>query len=282
MKHPHMMKRPRSHKGLHWEGTTLSNEFIDVNRMALDDRYGKVGAPLSKRRNGVGFTDGKTIGLFGLGHVSPVNKRGSQDVLTDKQLDHYFRNQRFLAQGNPVTMSPNYLESSEGYYNEFFDAKDTYGDPPKRTTRMIYDNKTWAVVADTDGTQSWRVVDVLPKSTTLQGDSSWGTYSEEDFEPILLEDMYYTGFFNKQRIEGNNAQHTHYVNRHNTVHEDVDAHRTFHSENMRDQSVDINWEKRKPISNETQLKYGVGIGVGIVVLMFAYDRMHTRIRHPQY
>ena len=28
--------------------------FEDVNQMALDDRYGKVGAPLSKRRNGEG------------------------------------------------------------------------------------------------------------------------------------------------------------------------------------------------------------------------------------
>ena len=35
--------------------------------MALDNRYGKNAAPLSKRRNGVGFTDGNTPGLFGLG-----------------------------------------------------------------------------------------------------------------------------------------------------------------------------------------------------------------------
>jgi len=37
--------------------------------MALDDRYGKNAAPLSKRRNGLGFTNGKTPGLFGLGTI---------------------------------------------------------------------------------------------------------------------------------------------------------------------------------------------------------------------
>lgn len=60
-------KRPRFHPGLEWEGRNLSNDFIDINRMALDDRYGKNAAPLSKRRNGIGYTDGKTQGLFGIG-----------------------------------------------------------------------------------------------------------------------------------------------------------------------------------------------------------------------
>lgn len=34
--------------------------------MALDDRYGKVGASLYKRRTGSGPTDGSTPGLFGV------------------------------------------------------------------------------------------------------------------------------------------------------------------------------------------------------------------------
>jgi len=198
MKHPHMMKKPRNHAGLAWEGATLSNEFIDVNRMALDDKYGKVGAPLSKRRNGPGPTDGKTIGLFGLGHVSPVNKEGSQDVLNDTQLDRYYENQRFLA------------------------------------------NKT----------------------------------SLEDITQGLVQNYRNDGYLEDE--------YRYYKDAHDASHKDVDAHRRFHAANMRDQSVDINWEKQKPISHSTQLKYGVGIGFGIVVLMFAYDRMHTRIRHPQY
>jgi hypothetical protein len=58
-------KRPRYHPVIAWEQQNLTNEFIDINRMALDSRYGKVGASLSKRRNGSGPTDGKTPGLFG-------------------------------------------------------------------------------------------------------------------------------------------------------------------------------------------------------------------------
>jgi hypothetical protein len=50
-----MMKRQtRNHPSLVWEGENLHNDFIDINRMALDDKYGKVAAPLSKRRNGSG------------------------------------------------------------------------------------------------------------------------------------------------------------------------------------------------------------------------------------
>ena len=60
-------KRPRYHPVIAWENQNLTNEFVDINRMALDSRYGKVGAPLSKRRNGSGPTDGKTPGLFGIG-----------------------------------------------------------------------------------------------------------------------------------------------------------------------------------------------------------------------
>ena len=60
-------KRPRYHPVIAWEQQNLTNDFIDINRVALDDRYGKVGASLNKRRNGSGPTDGKTPGLFGIG-----------------------------------------------------------------------------------------------------------------------------------------------------------------------------------------------------------------------
>ena len=53
-------KRPRYHPVIAWEANNLTNDFIDINRMALDDRYGHNGAPLSKRRNGTGPTDGST------------------------------------------------------------------------------------------------------------------------------------------------------------------------------------------------------------------------------
>ena len=70
MMHKHARKVPRYHPDLEWERRTLSNEFIDINRMALDDSFsGKNAAPLSKRRTGIGFTDNKTPGLFGLGAI---------------------------------------------------------------------------------------------------------------------------------------------------------------------------------------------------------------------
>ena len=58
-------KRPRYHPVIAWEQQNLTNDFIDINRVALDNRYGKVGASLNKRRNGSGPTDGKKPGLFG-------------------------------------------------------------------------------------------------------------------------------------------------------------------------------------------------------------------------
>ena len=58
-------KRPRYHPVIAWEQNNLTNDFVDISRVALDDRYGKVGASLYKRRNGVGPTDGSTPGLFG-------------------------------------------------------------------------------------------------------------------------------------------------------------------------------------------------------------------------
>ena len=67
MMHKFARKQPRFHPGLEWEGRNLSNDFVDVSRMALDDSFsGKNAAPLSKRRNGIGYTDGKTQGLFGV------------------------------------------------------------------------------------------------------------------------------------------------------------------------------------------------------------------------
>ena len=68
--HKHARKVPRYHPDLEWERRTLSNDFIDINRMALDDSFsGKNAAPLSKRRTGIGFTDNKTPGLFGIGRA---------------------------------------------------------------------------------------------------------------------------------------------------------------------------------------------------------------------
>ena len=62
-----MMKRQtRNHPGLVWEDQNLNNNFVDINRVALDDAYGKVGAPLSKRRNGSGPAGRNApAGLFG-------------------------------------------------------------------------------------------------------------------------------------------------------------------------------------------------------------------------
>ena len=59
-------KRPRYHPVIAWEANNLTNDFVDISRMALDDRYGKVGASLYKRRTGSGPTDGSTPGLFGV------------------------------------------------------------------------------------------------------------------------------------------------------------------------------------------------------------------------
>lgn len=62
-----MMKRQtRNHPGLVWEGNNIHSGFTDINRIALDDAYGKVGAPLSKRRNGSGPAGRNApAGLFG-------------------------------------------------------------------------------------------------------------------------------------------------------------------------------------------------------------------------
>ena len=45
----------RNRADLMWRDANINvYGFEDLNQMALDDRYGKVGAPLSKRRNGEG------------------------------------------------------------------------------------------------------------------------------------------------------------------------------------------------------------------------------------
>jgi len=68
-------KRPRYHPVIAWEANNLQNDFIDISRMALDDRYGKVGASIYKRRNGSGPTDGSEPGLFGM--VNYQSQRGA-------------------------------------------------------------------------------------------------------------------------------------------------------------------------------------------------------------
>lgn len=71
-----MKRRTRNHVGLQWEDQNLNNDFVDINRVALDDAYGKVGAPLSKRRNGNGPAGRDAqAGLFGV-------KRQDDDFMT--------------------------------------------------------------------------------------------------------------------------------------------------------------------------------------------------------
>ena len=73
MPHSSQKKQPRTHPELDWQSKALTNEFVDITRMALDDRYSKHAAPLSKRQNGIGFTNGSTPGLFGI--RNPTNER---------------------------------------------------------------------------------------------------------------------------------------------------------------------------------------------------------------
>ena len=58
-------KRPRYHPVIAWEQNNLTNDFVDINRVALDDRHGKVGASLYKKET---VSDPPTVahpGLFG-------------------------------------------------------------------------------------------------------------------------------------------------------------------------------------------------------------------------
>jgi hypothetical protein len=70
-------KKPRYHPVLAWEANNLSNEFTDISRMALDSRYGHNAALLTKRKRGLGPTNGKTPGLFGLGGVIDYKSKQS-------------------------------------------------------------------------------------------------------------------------------------------------------------------------------------------------------------
>ena len=70
--HPLKKKAPRHPAGVQWEGKRLATDFSAITRMALDDKYGrwkgsgKVGAPLSKRRNGRYVSpEDYPAGLFG-------------------------------------------------------------------------------------------------------------------------------------------------------------------------------------------------------------------------
>ena len=78
-----MMKRAsRNHPGLNWESRNVhSYGFSDVNQIALDNRYGKVGAPLSKRKNGSGPAGRNAPpGLFG------TNNFTIEDLFTIKNV----------------------------------------------------------------------------------------------------------------------------------------------------------------------------------------------------
>ena len=65
----------RDHPDLVWSDSTLNiYGFEDINQMALDNRYGKVAAPLSKRRNGTGPAGRDAQpGLFGWNDTVIVN-----------------------------------------------------------------------------------------------------------------------------------------------------------------------------------------------------------------
>lgn len=164
VRHPHVMKKPRNHEGLAWEEETLSNEFIDINRMALDDSYAKNAAPLSKRRNGIGFTDGNTNGLFGLsglGHRVPMRESGVN--YTDEEIDTWVRNNYFLTQndiqhyvreqGNPLREKDEYLR------NLMFDKDSTtflnarkWDNLDNESSRNYTDGRTMNLEQYTDGT----------------------------------------------------------------------------------------------------------------------------------
>lgn len=70
-------KRPRYHPVIAWENNNLTNDFVDISRVALDNRYGKQGASLYKRRRGMGPTRGEVSGLFGMGGPIPYKNKES-------------------------------------------------------------------------------------------------------------------------------------------------------------------------------------------------------------
>ena len=66
----------RNRADLMWRDANINvYGFEDVNQMALDDRYGKVGAPLSKRRNGEGPAGRDAPpGLFGWNSLRTIDR----------------------------------------------------------------------------------------------------------------------------------------------------------------------------------------------------------------
>ena len=74
-----MMKcTTRSHPGLVWESENVHTAFTDINRVALDDRYGKVGASIYKRKGGEGPAGRDAPpGLFGSSWKEVYIKRGN-------------------------------------------------------------------------------------------------------------------------------------------------------------------------------------------------------------
>mgnify|MGYP005673594999 FL=1 len=66
----------RDRADLMWRDANINvYGFEDVNQLALDDRYGKVGAPLSKRRNGEGPAGRDAPpGLFGWNSLRTINR----------------------------------------------------------------------------------------------------------------------------------------------------------------------------------------------------------------
>lgn len=75
-------KRPRYHPVVAWENQNLTNDFVDISRVALDDRYGKNGASLYKRRNGLGPTKGENPGLFGMIDYESKNSAFNSGLIT--------------------------------------------------------------------------------------------------------------------------------------------------------------------------------------------------------
>lgn len=66
----------RDRADLMWRDSNINvYGFEDVNQLALDDRYGKVGAPLSKRRNGEGPAGRDAPpGLFGWNSLRTIDR----------------------------------------------------------------------------------------------------------------------------------------------------------------------------------------------------------------
>lgn len=67
----------RNRADLMWRDANINvYGFEDINQIALDDNYGKVGAPLSKRRNGEGPAGRDAPpGLFGIAPAPKLEQK---------------------------------------------------------------------------------------------------------------------------------------------------------------------------------------------------------------